>query len=68
MGAPMKCSDCDARWYRMGSGMGFCPDCGSDEIDVDADQRRLKRDEQKVMQSALRRSVKVVAKGKPVTD
>jgi len=30
--------------------------------------RRMTTDEQKVAQRALRRSVKVVAKGKPVTD
>lgn len=34
MGAPMKCLDCDARWYGIGS--DHCHDCGSDNIDVDA--------------------------------
>lgn len=34
MGAPMKCLDCDARWY--GTASSECHDCGSDNIDVDA--------------------------------
>lgn len=34
MGAPMKCLACDSRWYGVGSNM--CPDCGSDDVDVDA--------------------------------
>lgn len=34
MGAPMKCLECDGRWYGMAS--TECPECGSDDIDVDA--------------------------------
>lgn len=34
MGAPMKCLDCDARWYGFASTQ--CCDCGGDNVDVDA--------------------------------
>lgn len=34
MGAPMKCLQCDCRWYGVAS--ETCLDCGSGDIDFDA--------------------------------
>ena len=39
MAATLKCLDCDARWYVV-VGMGRCPNCGSDEVDVDVEARK----------------------------
>jgi predicted Zn-ribbon and HTH transcriptional regulator len=41
MGAPVKCKDCGARWYRMGMAHDApCPDCGGENVDVDVRKPR----------------------------
>jgi hypothetical protein len=38
MAAPLKCLACNARWW-VSVGMGFCPECGCDDVDVDTEER-----------------------------
>lgn len=34
----MKCKSCDCRWATIGGPADACPDCGSDETDLDIDE------------------------------
>ncbi len=39
MAAPLKCLACNTRWW-VAVGMGYCPECGCDDVDVDTEERK----------------------------